>query len=63
MIGVALYEMVEWGAFAGNTVLLIVAVALAFLSPVLRFDPTPGVEDAPAPDAPPASQPGPEGNR
>ena len=63
VIGVALYEMVEWGPFAGNATLLVIAAALAFLSPVLRFDPTPGVEDAPAPDAPPASQPGPEGNR
>ncbi len=61
--GVALYEMAEWAPFAGNALLLLVAVALAFLSPVLRFDPTPGVEDNPPPDAPPASQPGPEGNR
>lgn len=63
VVGVFLYEMVEWGAFAGNSVLLALALALAFLSPVLRFDPTPGVEDNPAADAPPASQPGPEGNR
>lgn len=63
VVGVFLYERVEWGAFAGNSVLLAIALVLAFLSPVLRFDPTPGVEDAPAPDAPPASQPGPEGNR
>lgn len=63
VVGVFLYELVEWGAFAGNSVLLALALALAFLSPVLRYDPTPGVEDNPAPDAPPASQPGPEGNR
>ncbi|WP_428151580.1 MFS transporter [Brevundimonas sp.] len=63
VVGVGLYEIVEWGPFAGNALLLLVAIALAFLSPVLRFDPTPGVEDNPAPDAPPASQPGPEGNR
>lgn len=63
VVGVFLYEMVEWGAFAGNAGLLAIALALAFLSPVLRFDPTPGIEDNPAPDAPPASQPGPEGNR
>ncbi len=61
--GVALYELSEWAPFAANAVLLAGAVVLAFLSPVLRFDPTPGVEDNPAPDAPPASQPGPEGNR
>ncbi|MFC5343935.1 MFS transporter [Brevundimonas staleyi] len=63
VVGVALYEFVEWGAFAGNAILLAIALGLAFLSPVLRFDPTPGAEDNPAPDAPPASQPGPEGNR
>jgi MFS family permease len=63
VVGVFLYEMIEWGAFAGNAALLAIALALAFLSPVLRHDPTPGVEDNPAPDAPPASQPGPEGNR
>ena len=63
VVGVFLYELVEWGPFAGNALLLAIAVALAFLSPVLRNDPTPGVEDNPAPDAPPASQPGPEGNR
>ena len=60
--GVALYELTEWAPFAGNAVLLAGAVLLAFLSPVLRYDPTPGVEDNPAPDTPPASQPGPEGN-
>lgn len=61
--GVALYELTEWAPFAGNALLLAVALFLALLSPVLRFDPTPGVEDTSAPDAPPASQPGPEGNR
>lgn len=63
VVGVALYEMVEWGPFAGNAALLALATGLAFLSPVLRYDPTPGVEDNPAPDTPPASQPGPEGGR
>ncbi|MES2860107.1 MAG: MFS transporter [Pseudomonadota bacterium] len=62
VIGVALYEVTEWGPFAANVVLLGAAVALAYFSPTLRFDPTPDVDDAPAPDAPPASQPGPEGN-
>ena len=61
--GVALYEMAEWGPFAGNALILAAAFGLALLSPVLRHDPTPGIEDNPAPDAPPASQPGPEGNR
>ncbi|WP_426038142.1 MFS transporter [Brevundimonas sp. DC300-4] len=63
VVGVALYEMVEWAPFAANAALLAAGVALAYLSPVLRYDPTPGVEDNPPPDAPPASQPGPEGNR
>ena len=63
VVGVALYELVEWAPFAANAALLAAGVALAYLSPVLRYDPTPGVEDNPAPDAPPASQPGPEGNR
>jgi len=63
VVGVALYELTEWAPFVANAVLLAGAVVLAFLSPVLRFDPTPGVGDNPAPDAPPASQPGPEGNR
>ena len=63
VVGVFLYELVEWGPFAGNALLLAIAVALAFLSPVLRNDPTPGADDNPAPDAPPASQPGPEGSR
>lgn len=63
VVGVALYEMAEWGPFAGNAALLALATGLALLSPVLRHDPTPGVEDNPAPDTPPASQPGPEGGR
>ncbi len=63
VVGVFLYEMTEWAPFAGNALLLAAATALALLSPVLRRDPTPGLEDNPAPDAPPASQPGPEGNR
>ena len=63
VLGVALYEMLEWAPFAANAALLAAGVALAYLSPTLRFDPTPGIADAPAPDAPPASQPGPEGNR
>lgn len=63
VVGVALYEVVEWGPFAGNVALLALATALALFSPVLRHDPTPGLEDSLAPDAPPASQPGPEGGR
>jgi MFS family permease len=61
--GVALYEMTEWAPFAANAVLLAAAGALAVFSRTLRLDPTPNLDDAPRADAPPASQPGPEGNR
>lgn len=63
VVGVALYELTEWAPFAGNALLLAGAVALALFSPTLRFNPTPDLDDRPSADVPPASQPGPEGNR
>jgi MFS family permease len=63
VIGVALYELSEAAPFVANSLLLAVAVALAFLSRALRFDPHPFEVDTPPADTPPASQPGPEGNR
>ena len=63
VIGVALYELLEPGPFIANAVLLVGAVAICFLSPALRTI-SAGIDgDGPKPDAPPASQPGPEGNR
>ncbi len=65
VIGVALYELAEPGPFIANAVLLAAATALCFISPRLRTGPPdlPDRDETPAPDTPPASQPGPEGNR
>jgi len=60
VIGVALYEWAEPAPFLGNAVLLAIALLLALFSPVLRARPVVEAETA---DQPPASQPGPEGNR
>lgn len=61
--GVALYGLGEAAPFAANALLLAVAVIMALLSPTLRRDPHPDIIDAPPSETPPASQPGPEGNR
>ena len=63
VIGVALYEWTEWAPFAGNALMLTAALALCWTSGVLRRGPAdlPDREETPAPDTPPASQPGPEG--
>jgi MFS family permease len=65
VIGVALYEVSEPLPFIANSLLLAMAAAVCFLSPRLRTR-RPDVQDGdepPSPDTPPASQPGPEGNR
>lgn len=65
VIGVALYELAEPGPFVANAVMLAVATLLCFVSPRLRVGPKdlPGRDETPSADTPPASQPGPEGNR
>lgn len=65
VIGVALYELAEPAPFIANAVLLIVATILCFSSPRLRDGPPdlPDRDETPSPETPPASQPGPEGNR
>ncbi len=65
VIGVALYEWAEPGPFIANAVLLAAATTLCFVSAVLRTGPPdlPDRDETPSCDTPPASQPGPEGNR
>ncbi|MDY6925078.1 MAG: MFS transporter [Pseudomonadota bacterium] len=65
VIGVALYELAEPAPFVANALLLAVATTLCFISPRLRFGPPdlPDRDETPSPETPPASQPGPEGNR
>lgn len=65
VIGVALYELSEPAPFIANTVLLAAALVLCFVSTRLRTGPQdlPDRDEAPSPETPPASQPGPEGNR
>jgi len=65
VIGVALYELAEPGPFIANAVLLAAATALCFVSARLRTGPPdlPDRDETPSSDTPPASQPGPEGNR
>jgi MFS family permease len=65
VVGVALYELSEPAPFAANALLLGAAAALCFTSARLRAGP-PDLADraeTPSPETPPASQPGPEGNR
>jgi MFS family permease len=65
VIGVALYELAEPAPFIANAVLLAAATALCLLNPRLRAGPPdlPDRDETPSPETPPASQPGPEGNR
>ncbi len=65
MIGVALYELAEPAPFIANALLLAAATALCFVSARLRRGPDdlPDRDETPSPETPPASQPGPEGNR
>lgn len=65
VIGVALYQLSEPAPFLANALLLAVATALCFVSPRLRTGPPdlPDRDETPSPETPPASQPGPEGNR
>lgn len=64
VIGVALYEWAEPAPFVANALLLVVAGALCLASPRLRAGvDRPGRVETPSPETPPASQPGPEGNR
>jgi MFS family permease len=65
VVGVALYELAEPAPFIANAVLLAAAVALCFISARLRQGPPdlPDRDESPSPETPPASQPGPEGNR
>ena len=65
VIGVALYELAEPAPFVANALLLAVATALCFSSARLRVGPPdlPDRDETPSPETPPASQPGPEGNR
>ena len=60
--GVALYEWAEPAPFIGNALLLAGALAACFLSTSLKADPPRRRRRKDAP-LPPASQPGPEGNR
>ena len=65
VIGVALYELAEPAPFIANAILLGAATALCLLNPRLRRGPPdlPDRDETPSPETPPASQPGPEGNR
>ena len=65
VIGVALYELAEPAPFIANAIMLAVATALCFINPRLRMGPPdlPDRDETPSPETPPASQPGPEGNR
>jgi len=65
VIGVALYELAEPAPFIANAILLAAATALCFIDTRLRAGPPdlPDRDETPSPETPPASQPGPEGNR
>ncbi|RZJ42217.1 MAG: MFS transporter [Brevundimonas sp.] len=65
VIGVALYELSEPAPFIANSLLLAAAMVLCFTSARLRRGPPdlPDRDETPSLETPPASQPGPEGNR
>ena len=65
VIGVALYELSEPAPFIANALLLVAAIVLCFTSARLRGGPPdlPDRDETPSLETPPASQPGPEGNR
>lgn len=63
VIGVALYELREFAPFLANAALLAGAVFVAFVSPALKALAARPIDESPAPEMAPASQPGPEGNR
>lgn len=65
VIGVALYGLAESAPFIANALLLAAAVLLCFSSDRLKAGPAdlPDRDETPSPETPPASQPGPEGNR
>ncbi|MDO9078605.1 MAG: MFS transporter [Brevundimonas sp.] len=65
VIGVALYELSEPAPFIANALMLAAATALCFFNARLRLGPPdlPDRDETPSPETPPASQPGPEGNR
>lgn len=65
VIGVALYEWLEFGPFLLNAALLALALGACFASRSLAAGPPdlPGRDETPSPETPPASQPGPEGGR
>ena len=65
VLGVALYGLAEPAPFIANAVLLAFAFVLCLMSARLRHGPIdlPGRDETPSPETPPASQPGPEGNR
>ena len=65
VIGVALYEWSEPAPFVANGLMLAAAAALCLVNARLRIGPPdlPDRDETPSPETPPASQPGPEGNR
>lgn len=62
VIGVALYELTEPAPFVFNVILFGAALILCFASARLRAE-RPGIDETSSRETPPASQPGPEGNR
>ncbi len=65
VMGVALYELSEPAPFVANALMLAAATALCVFHKRLRFGPPdlPDRDETPSSETPPASQPGPEGNR
>jgi MFS family permease len=63
VIGVAFYQLVEFAPFAANVVLLTAALLVCLTSAALRAAAVSTGVGAEAASEPPASQPGPEGNR